>query len=80
MQKKLNIKVKYRESFRPFAPSVLREDVLEWFNLDDDSPYMLLVSNVDKKKCIEMNDEQKSVRANMKNMFEMNTVNKKRLN
>ena len=41
MQKKLNLKVKYRESFRPFAPSVLREDVLEWFNLDDDSPYML---------------------------------------
>ena len=61
MQKKLNLKVKYRESFRPFAPSVLREDVLEWFNLDDDSPYMLLVSNVDKKKCIEMNAEQKKL-------------------
>ena len=44
MQKKLNLKVKYRESFRPFAPSVLREDVTEWFNFDDDSPYMLLVS------------------------------------
>ncbi len=46
MQKTLNLKVKYRESFRPFAPSVLREDVGDWFDLDDDSPYMLLVSDV----------------------------------
>ncbi len=46
MQKTLNLKVKYRESFRPFAPAVLREDVAEWFELDDDSPYMLLVANV----------------------------------
>jgi len=46
MQKTLNLKVKYRESFRPFAPSVLREDVAEWFELDDDSPYMLLVAAV----------------------------------
>jgi carbamoyltransferase len=46
MQKTLNLKVKYRESFRPFAPSVRREDVSEWFDLDDDSPYMLLVSGV----------------------------------
>ena len=61
MQKKLNLKVKYRESFRPFAPSVLREDVTEWFNFDDDSPYMLLVSNINKKKCIEMNAEQKKL-------------------
>ena len=44
MQKKLNLKVKYRESFRPFAPSVLREDVSDWFELDADSPYMLLVA------------------------------------
>ena len=43
MQKTLNLKVKYRESFRPFAPSVLREDVADWFELDGDSPYMLLV-------------------------------------
>ena len=46
MQKLLNLKVKYRESFRPFAPSVLREDVSHWFEMDDDSPYMLLVADV----------------------------------
>ena len=46
MQKMLNLKVKYRESFRPFAPSVLREDVAEWFDLNEDSPYMLLVADV----------------------------------
>jgi len=46
MQKTLNLKVKYRESFRPFAPAVLREDVAEWFDLDSDSPYMLLVADV----------------------------------
>lgn len=46
MQKTLNLKVKYRESFRPFAPSVLREHVAEWFELDRDSPYMLLVADV----------------------------------
>ena len=46
MQKTLNLKIKFRESFRPFAPSVLRADVADWFELDDDSPYMLLVANV----------------------------------
>jgi carbamoyltransferase len=46
MQKNLNLKVKFRESFRPFAPAVLREDVAQWFQLDTDSPYMLLVANV----------------------------------
>ena len=46
MQKNLNLKVKYRESFRPFAPAVLREDVADWFELDSDSPYMLLVADV----------------------------------
>jgi carbamoyltransferase len=46
MQKTLNLKVKYRESFRPFAPSVLREDIADWFELDGDSPYMLLVADV----------------------------------
>ncbi len=46
MQRILNLKVKYRESFRPFAPAVLREDVAEWFELDEDSPYMLLVADV----------------------------------
>jgi carbamoyltransferase len=46
MQRTLNLKIKYRESFRPFAPSVLREDVAEWFDLETDSPYMLLVADV----------------------------------
>ncbi len=50
MQRMLNLKVKYRESFRPFAPSVLREDVADWFEIDDDSPYMLLVADVQKAR------------------------------
>jgi carbamoyltransferase len=50
MQKTLNLRVKYRESFRPFAPSVLREDVADWFDHDGDSPYMLLVANVAQKR------------------------------
>jgi carbamoyltransferase len=59
MQKTLNLKVKYRESFRPFAPSVLREDVAEWFELDSDSPYMLIVADVLKQHRREMTaDEQ----------------------
>ena len=61
MQKNLNLKVKYRESFRPFAPSVLREDLSNWFDMDVDSPYMLLVSNINPDKKIEMNDEQKKL-------------------
>ena len=50
MQKLLNLKVKYRESFRPFAPSILREDLSDWFEMDTDSPYMLLVANVVKSQ------------------------------
>lgn len=50
MQRLLNLKVKYRESFRPFAPSVLREDVSQWFEIDEDSPYMLLVADIVKSK------------------------------
>ena len=50
MQKQLNLKVKYRESFRPFAPSVLCEHVSDWFEMDTDSPYMLLVADVEKSK------------------------------
>src|SRR5207247_11348219 len=50
MQRTLNMRVKYRESFRPFAPSVLREDVSDWFELDEDSPYMLLVADVVKRR------------------------------
>ena len=61
MQKTLNLKVKYRESFRPFAPSVLREDVTDWFELDYDSPYMLLVDDVKKDKRIQMTTEEESL-------------------
>ncbi|WP_282021784.1 carbamoyltransferase family protein [Ruegeria faecimaris] len=58
MQKTLNLKVKYRESFRPFAPSVLREDVAEWFELDGDSPYMLIVADVQEKIRRKMTEEE----------------------
>ena len=61
MQKTLNLKVKYRESFRPFAPSVLREDMSDWFEMDHDSPYMLLVDNVKKDKRINMSLDEKSL-------------------
>jgi carbamoyltransferase len=61
IQKQLNLKVKYRESFRPFAPSVLRADVSEWFDLDVDSPYMLLVASVLPNKQIAMTQEEKSL-------------------
>ena len=59
MQKQLNLKVKYRESFRPFAPSVLREDMSDWFQLNVDSPYMLLVADVVEAKQLGMTEEQK---------------------
>jgi carbamoyltransferase len=59
MQSVLNLKVKYRESFRPFAPSVLREDVADWFELGDDSPYMLLVADVVERRRRAMSDDQK---------------------
>ena len=60
MQKQLNLKVKYRESFRPFAPSVLREDVSDWFDLDEDSPYMLLVADVvgDRRRQMSAQEQQ----------------------
>jgi len=58
MQKQLNLKVKYRESFRPFAPSILSEDVGDWFDHNTDSPYMLLVADVKKNKHIEMTDKE----------------------
>jgi carbamoyltransferase len=61
VQKQLNLKVKYRESFRPFAPSVLRDKIGEWFDLDGDSPYMLLVADVHKNKQIEMNEQSKKL-------------------
>ncbi|MDC3039318.1 carbamoyltransferase [Candidatus Pelagibacter sp.] len=61
MQKNLNLKVKYRESFRPFAPSVLREDLQNWFDMNVDSPYMLLVGGISSDKKIEMTNEQKKL-------------------
>ena len=61
MQSVLNLKVKYRESFRPFAPSVLREDVSDWFELDTDSPYMLLVANVVARRRVPMTPEQQKL-------------------
>ena len=61
MQKNLNLKIKYRESFRPFAPSILREDLSEWFDINVDSPYMLLVANINYNKKVEMTQKQKKL-------------------
>ena len=61
MQKRMNLKIKFRESFRPFAPSVLAEQVTEWFDLDRESPYMLLVAEVAKKHQIPMTAEQETL-------------------
>ena len=61
IQSLMNIKIKYRESFRPFAPSVLEEDVSEYFEIDSKSPYMLLVAPVKKSICIKMSEEQKKL-------------------
>ncbi len=61
MQKNLNLKVKYRESFRPFAPAVLREDVSDWFEHDSDSPYMLIVADVREDKRRQMTPEEQAL-------------------
>jgi carbamoyltransferase len=61
MQKNLNLKVKYRESFRPFAPSVLKEDLSDWFDINVSSPYMLLVADINLNKQIQMSNEQKKL-------------------
>jgi len=61
MQKNLNLKVKYRESFRPFAPSILKEDLSNWFNLNVESPYMLLVADINYEKKIKMTEEQEQL-------------------
>jgi carbamoyltransferase len=61
MQKRLNLQVKFRESFRPFAPSVLREDVADWFELDADSPYMLLVADVVRRRRRAMSQEEQQL-------------------
>jgi len=61
MQRDLNLKVNYRESFRPFAPSVLREDVSDWFELETDSPYMLIVADVRKDRRRAMTSEERAL-------------------
>ena len=61
MQKQLNLKIKFRESFRPFAPSILAEEVGNWFEIDEDSPYMILVSEVKKEKQIKMTENDESL-------------------
>jgi carbamoyltransferase len=61
MQRNLNLKVKYRESFRPFAPSVLREDVADWFDLESDSPYMLIVADVRKDRRRTMTPDEQTL-------------------
>ena len=61
MQKELNLKVKFRESFRPFAPSILKEELTNWFDLDCDSPYMLLVTNIKNDIKINMSEENKKL-------------------
>jgi len=71
MQKKLNLKIKFRESFRPFAPSVLREDVSKYFELDMDSPYMLLVAKVKEDIRVPITDEDKK-------LFGINKLNVKK--
>jgi carbamoyltransferase len=68
MQRNLNLKVKYRESFRPFAPAVLREDVADWFELDADSPYMLIVADV-------RNDKRRTMSADEQEMFGIEKLN-----
>ena len=71
MQKNLNLKVKYRESFRPFAPSILKDSLSDWFDINTSSPYMLMVANINKDKVIEMNEDQKK-------LFGINKLNIKR--
>ena len=71
MQKNLNLKVKYRESFRPFAPSILKEDIFNWFDINVESPYMLLVANINSEKKINMSEDQK-------NLFGIEKLNVKR--
>tara|TARA_A100001037_G_scaffold195206_2_gene174765 strand:+ start:1785 stop:3620 length:1836 start_codon:yes stop_codon:yes gene_type:complete len=61
MQKMLNLKVKYRESFRPFAPSILREEVSDWFEMDDDSPYMLLVAGISEDRRRTMTEDEETL-------------------
>ena len=68
MQKQLNLKVKFRESFRPFAPSIIKEELKNWFDLKKDSPYMLLVDYVKKERLVHIPNE-------VKNLFGINLLN-----
>ena len=61
LQSTMNLKIKYRESFRPFAPAVKAEEVSNWFEIDNKSPYMLLVAPVKKDKCIDLNNADKEL-------------------
>ena len=61
MQKRMNLKIKFRESFRPFAPSVLAEEAAKWFEIDRESPYMLLVAEIRKELCRHMSDEEQNL-------------------
>ena len=61
MQKSLNLRVKFRESFRPFAPAILREDVADWFELNEDSPYMLLVADIVERRRRTMTMEEQGL-------------------
>ena len=72
MQKKLNLKVKFRESFRPFAPSILRESVNDWFEFNSDSPYMLFTTQVKKEKCLDAASNKE------KKLFGIDLLNLKR--
>ncbi len=73
MQKDLNMKVKYRESFRPFAPSVLEEDFRDWFDVDQKSPYMLIVANVANKHIVTLSEKENK-------LFGLEKLNVKRSN
>ena len=71
MQKNLNLKIKFRESFRPFAPAILFEDLKDWFELDIESPYMLLVANISKDKQLKLKEKEN-------NLFGIEKLNKVR--
>lgn len=74
MQQQLNLKVKYRESFRPFAPSILREHLEDWFELDVDSPYMLLVAKIAESRRLKMSSAQSYVKGLKKLKIERSVV------
>lgn len=61
IQSRLNLQIKNRESFRPFAPSILSENVQEWFDFDDSSPYMLFVANVNENKLKKISQDEKKI-------------------